>query len=351
MAICLARTKGPLVSALRTYDFRVLFPLNPLMLARYREACTPSRATDDPTDAALQLALLLTPRATLQPLQPPRPPRRALAQLVAHRRRVVGDTVRITHRLTRTLKHSVPQVLHWFQDKDTRIFCDCLRRWPTLTAAQLARRATRETFFRAHHGRTADVLATRLHAIKTATPLTTDDGVMVPNALLVQAWVSQLRVTLDAIEAFDQAMAQRAQRPPACPLLQALPEAGPVFASRLLVAFGAPRERSASAAARHKEAGMAPVTARRGKKAWVRWRLQWPKCLRHTCVEWTAESMRHACWAQVYDQQQRDQGSTHQAAVRALAFKSIRILYRCWQERTRTMNLLISRRSFVATHH
>ena len=109
-----------------------------------------------------------------------------------------------------------------------------------------------ETFFRDHHVRTADVLATRMHAIKTATPLTTDDGVIAPNALLVQALVSQLRVTLDAIEVFDQAIAQRAQRHPDFPLFQALPGAGPVFASRLLVAFGEQRERYASAAALQK---------------------------------------------------------------------------------------------------
>ena len=71
VAICLELNKGPLVSALRTYDFLVLFPINPLTLARYREAFTPSRAKDDPTDAALQLELLLTPRDKLQPLQPP----------------------------------------------------------------------------------------------------------------------------------------------------------------------------------------------------------------------------------------------------------------------------------------
>jgi hypothetical protein len=35
----------------------------------------------------------------------------------------------------------------------------------------------------------------------------------------------------------------------------------------------------------------------------------------------------------MYYQQQRDKGKAHQAAVRALAFKWIRILYRCWQER------------------
>ena len=76
------------------------------------------------------------------------------------------------------------------------------------------------------------------------------------------------------------------------------------------------------------------MTARSGKKSWVHWRLQCPTFLRHTFVEWAAASIRHAFWAQVYYQPQRDKGKAHQAAVRALAFKWIRMLLRCWQERT-----------------
>ena len=34
VAICLARNKGPIVAALRQYNFLVLFPLNPLTRAR-----------------------------------------------------------------------------------------------------------------------------------------------------------------------------------------------------------------------------------------------------------------------------------------------------------------------------
>src|SRR5262245_13588557 len=210
-AICLELNKGPLVSALRKYDFLVLFPINPLRLARYREAFTPSRATDDPTDAALQLELLLTHRDKLQPLRPQSPTMRALAQLVEHRRRVGGDKVRITNRLTSTLKHYFPHVLQWFQEKDTVIFCDFLSRWPTLKAAQLARRSTLETFFRDHHVRSAAVIDARIHALKAAMRLTTDEGVIAPHALLVQTLVSQLRVALHAIEDFDTAIAQRAQ--------------------------------------------------------------------------------------------------------------------------------------------
>jgi transposase len=334
IASCLELTQGPLVSALRTYDLLVRFPINPLTLARYREACTPSRAKDAPTDAELQRELLLTHRDKLQRLQPQSPPRRALAQLVEHRRRLVGDKVRITNRLTSALKNYFPQVLQWFQDKDTHLFCDFLSRWPTLKAAQLARRSTRAVFLRDHHVYGEDVLAKRLHAIKTATPLTTAEGVIAPQALLVQALTSQLRVTLDAIEACDQAIAQRAQCHPDFPLFQALPGAGPVFASRLLVAFGEQRERYTSAAALQKYAGVAPVTERSGKKAWGHWRLQGPQFLRQTFVEWAAESSRHSFWAHVYSQKQRAKGNTHQAAVRALAFTWIRILYRCWQDRT-----------------
>jgi hypothetical protein len=163
---------------------------------------------------------------------------------------VVGDNGRLTHRLTRTLKNYFPQVLHGCQDKETHIFCDFLRRWPTLKAAPLARRTTLETFFRAPHVRSAEVIAPRRPPIKAATPFTTAEGVIAPPALVVQALVAPLRVTLPAIADFDTAIAPWAQSHPDFPLLQALPGAGPVVAPRLLVAFGAQRARYATAAAR-----------------------------------------------------------------------------------------------------
>jgi transposase len=225
---------------------------------------------------------------------------RALAQLVEHRRRLVGDNVRCTNRLTSALKTYFPQVLHWCPEKDTAIFCDVLRRWPTLNAAQRARRSTLETFFRAHHVRAADVIDTRLQAINSAIALPTDDGVSTPHGLLGPALIAPLRVTLQAIADFDNAMAPRAQDHPDSPWLDALPGAGAVLAPRLLVAFGEPRERFTSAEALQQYAGIAPVTERRGKKSWVHWRLQCPTFLRQTFVEGAAESTRHSCWAQVY---------------------------------------------------
>jgi hypothetical protein len=177
---------------------------------------------------------------------------RALEPLVAHRRRLVGDTVRLTHRLTRALNNSFPHVLQWCQGKATAIFGDVLGRWPTLKAAQFARRTTLADCFRAHHVRSAEVITTRLQAIQRARALTTDAGVITPNALLGQALVAPRRVTLQAIADFDPAIAPRAQCHPDFPLCDALPGAGAVLAPRLLVTFGAQRERDASAEDRQK---------------------------------------------------------------------------------------------------
>jgi hypothetical protein len=252
VAVGLERKKGPIVSAWRTEDVLGLLPVHPLTVARYRDALTPRRAPDAPTAAVLQVDRLLQHRDRLKPLQPQRPARRALAQLVAPRRRLVGDQVRDTTRLTRALTNSLPQVLPGFPEKDPALFGDVRRRWPPLTAAPRARRSTLAGCFRGPPGRSGAVIDTRLQAIKRAMALTTDDGVIPPTVLLVHALIAPLRGTLQAIADFDTAMAPRAQDPPAFPLFDAWPGAGAVCAPRLLVAFGAPRERCTSADARQK---------------------------------------------------------------------------------------------------
>jgi hypothetical protein len=50
---------------------------------------------------------------------------------------------------------------------------------------------------------------------------------MMPNALMAQALIAQLRVLLETIERFDHAIAERAQRHPDYALFDALPGAGP----------------------------------------------------------------------------------------------------------------------------
>ncbi len=122
IAVCLEQSRGPLIYALLKYDFLVLYPINPKTLARFREAFTPSRAKDDPQDAAYLVALLIHHRDRLKAWVPDDERTRTLQLLVEHRRRLVGDQTRISNRLTALLKGYFPQVLAWFPDIRTECY-------------------------------------------------------------------------------------------------------------------------------------------------------------------------------------------------------------------------------------
>jgi transposase len=334
IAVALELSKGPIVSALQKHAGFVIFPINPSTLARYREAFTPSRAKDDPTDAELALDIIIRHPDRFKPLNPQSIQMRALASLVEQRRRLVNDRVRTTNRLRNTLKQYYPQPLEWFDRIDTPLFCDFIERWPSLVQVKRARRNTVTTFFRQHNMRFAHVLKERIASIKAASPLTGDEAIIIPHRLQALVLVDQLRVTLKAIKQYDQTIAKLAPQHPDYALFNALPGAGPSLAPRLLVAFGEQRDRFNSAAELQRYAGIAPVTERSGKKHWVHWRWQCSSFLRQTFIEWAAQTINKSYWAGIYYQQQREKGSTYQAAVRALAFKWIRILYRCWKTNT-----------------
>ena len=331
IAVAVELTKGPIVSALQKYDFIDIFPVNPASLAKYREAFQPSRAKDDPTDAELAVDMLLRHPEHFKVLKPQSTEMRALATMVEQRRCLVSERIRITNRLRAALKQYYPQVLEWFEHIDTPLFCAFMKRWPTLTQAKRARANTLKRFFHEHHMYREGVFESRRQAINEASPLTLDEAVIVPYRMQVLVLVEQLELMFKAIDQFDEEIAKLASGHPDYALFQPLPGAGPSLTPRLMVAFGEQRERFSSAADVQKLSGIAPVTERSGQKHWVHWRLQCPTFMRQTFVEWAAQTINKSYWAGIYYRQQRDKGATYQAAVRSLAFKWIRILYRCWQ--------------------
>ena len=334
IAIALELSKGPIVYALQKYDYFVIFPINPSTLAKYREAFQPSRAKDDPTDAELALDLILRHPERFEPLQPQSVEMRTLAALVEQRRRMVGDRVRLTNRLRNTLKQYYPQTLEWFDRIDTKLFCNFIERWPTLIQVKRARTTTLTTFFRAGNTRNPALLETRIASIRSSQHLTLDEAVIAPNKLHALMLVDMLRLVLDAIKTYDQTIAELALKHDDYDLFSSLPGAGPSLAPRLLVAFGEQRNRFKNAAELQKYSGVAPVTERSGTKHWVHWRWRCPNFVRQTFVEWAAQTINKSYWAGEYYRQQREKGSNHQSALRALAFKWVRIVYRCWQTKT-----------------
>ena len=321
------------VRSLLEHDFFVLFPVQPTTLARYRETFTTSGAKDDPTDAEFALELLLRHPDKLTRLEPESVPMRSLRRLVEARRTLVQDRVRLTNRMTAALKAYFPQVLDWFRDKEAAVFADFIERWPTLELAQRARPETLASFFRNHNVRYQSAIDRRITAIRTELALTTDPAAIEPNRLLVDVLLPQLRAASAAVQRLDEEIAKLAPELPDYALFRALPGAGAALAPRLLVAFGERRERFPDAASLQKYAGVAPVTKRSGNKSSVHWRYRCPVFLRQTFIEWVGQTIPRSFWANAFYTGCKARGMQHQAALRALAFKWIRVLHRCWTDR------------------
>jgi transposase len=257
---------------------------------------------------------------------------RALAQLLEYRRKLVQDRVDLTNSITTTLKNYYPQALDWFNEKDTHIFCDFVIKWPSLPQAKRARKKTLIEFFNAHNARYTQVNQQRIDAIKAAVALTDDAGVIEPNRILIDILMPQLKHLLDGIKQLDLEIRRRYRTLDDRYLFDSLPGAGPQFAPRLLVAFGTRRDRYQAAAELQKYSGVAPVIERSGQKKWTHWRYSCPTFLRQSFVEWAGQTVRYSFWARAYYQQQEAKGKRHNTIIRALAFKWIRIIFRCWQD-------------------
>ena len=80
--------------------------------------------------------------------------------------------------------------------------------------------------------------------------------------------------------------------------------------------------------------GIAPVTEASGQSEWVHFRWACPKFLRQTFHEFAGHSIAKSEWARAFYDLQIGKGKEHHAAVRALAFKWIRVLFACWKKRT-----------------
>jgi len=334
VAIAVEQKRGALIYALMHVDFLHLYPVNPQTLSQFRKAFYPSGAKDDPVDADLLLEILMAHRQHLRVWIPDDVLTRSIQLLTEDRRHLVDERTALTNQLTAALKMYFPQALDWFGDLHTARACAFLQRWPSLQHLKRATSSSVRKFYRAQGYRGEDKLEQLIASIPKAQPLTQDGAVLLAGSMKVQALVTQIPLLTESIERYDQQIASLFEQHDDSTLFGSFPGAGPSLAPRLLAAFGSNRGRFEFAAEMQQLAGIAPVTEKSGTGIWIHWRLACSKFLRQTFHEFAGLSITQSDWARACYDQLRKRGKSHHAALRALAFKWIRIIFRCWKTRT-----------------
>jgi len=332
VGLCLEQPAGHLIPFLETYNWITLYPINPITLQKFREAFVTSRAKDDAKDAFYLAELLLTHIDKLKVWAPDDAPTRALQQLVFHRRSVVDERTGLTNRLQALLKQYFPQALVLCgEDLWRPLATGFLLKWPSLQAVQKAKAGTLTQFYHRNGSRSTKLLEQRLALVEKAVPVTVETGLIESFVMRVQLICRELRLVVQTVKEYDARIAKAFAQHADYPIFSSLPGAGPVLGPRLLASMGSDRERFGAATNLQRYTGIAPVTKQSGGTRHVHRRYLCPKYHRQSFHEFAKESILWCRWAAAFYLAQRSDSKSHQTAVRALAFKWQRVIFRCWQ--------------------
>jgi len=332
IAVAVEQNRGALIYALSRYDFIELLPVQPARSAGYRKIMHPSGAKSDAIDAALVCDYVDKHGETIRAIAPADPLTRELLVLVEWRRKLVEQRVALCHQLRDTLKQYFPQALDWFGELGAPMSLAFIEQWPTLDALGRSRPSTIRHFYTRHGSRSAERIERRLTEIGAAIALHSDAALIASLSTVATALVPIIRATSEQITRFDNRIAQLWSTHPDRAILESFPGAGRVMAPRLAAVLGTDRSRW-TATALQVFSGIAPVAEQSGSRSWIHSRWRCPKFVRQTFHEFAEWSIPQCPWAATFYRLQRNRGKGHHAAIRALAFRWLRVIIRCWKDR------------------
>jgi len=333
IAVAIETSRGPLINFLVQYPFLTLFPVNPLSLSQYRKSFRVSSAIDDVNDSDLLCEMVATHLDRLSCIKQDDQQTRELRLLSEQRRKIVQQRVDISNALKAHLKQYFPLAIELAGDEiHSKSVCEFLLRFPTHELITHATDQKIRTFYRKQRcwKKTIDK---NINIIRNAKPLTTDSILTETMAMTTKLYAQMLLDITNSVQEYDDKIHGKLSAHPDGFIFKSLPGAGSIFASRITSVYGCDRSKFNASDDVQKHSGVAPITQKSGNKHIVMFRIACPKFIRQTFVEFAKLSIQHSIWARAFYTMKIDRGKTRQMALRALAFKWIRIITKCWKER------------------
>ena len=335
VAIVSEQSKGALVSLLLEHDFVDLFAVNPHAAAKFRRSLHPSGAKSDPIDSSALLRMLFTHRDRITRVARTDDDSRRLDSLNTHRRELVEQRVAVALRLKSLLRDYYPQALAMLGPEAwDPISLAFLRKWPRYSQLSKARDATLERFYHANGSRSAKAIERRIAKLRSSAALSSDPLLEELGSLRLADCIGQISVLNKQIRSMEKRIKWSFDSHPDRDIFASVPGAGPAMAPRLAAAFGCDRERFEDVSKFQAFVGIAPIKVSSGNRDYTFMRRFCPTFLRQSFHEWAGLTIEYSPWAKACYELMKERGKRVGAAKRAIAFKWIRILFRCWKNRT-----------------
>lgn len=330
LPIAVERSEGLLVEYLLEHS-HLVYPVNPRIAARTREAYRVSPSKDDAFDAFVLADALRQQHAHWRPLVRPSACLAELRALVRDRRRLLENQRRVEAQLRATLETYHPATTRLFSSVDRDITLAFIRQYPTPEQASRVgvQRMARFLAANGYRGRQSpEVLVDRLRAHLLRASL----GTTAARSRVALDQVEQLELFNRQLKALQRRLAEVLRGHPDASLFLSFPGVSTVLAATLLAEIGEDRRRFPSPETLLAEAGLAPVTRASGRTTRVRFRYAANASLRTAFNWWAFDSLRLSPWAREAYAATKARGHHHHRALRSLGARWARVLWRCWQD-------------------
>jgi transposase len=333
MPIAIERPDGRLVDALLQAGHPVV-PVKPNAIKSWRESEAGSGAKSDAGDAEVIADYLRCRQRKLTVALPYSAQTKALRTVVRTRDDLVDMRVAATNQLAALLEAHWPGAQAIFADVQSPIALEFLTRYPTARhAAHLG--AKRLATFCAKHGysgrRSGEQLLARLRAAPAGT---TDQTLCEAIRDAVIALVTVLKALGAAVKDVGRSVTATLGEHPDAEIFTSLPRSGQINAAQMLAEWGDVRAAYAGPESVAALAGATPVTKESGKHRAVHFRWACNKRFRRAVTTFADNSRHESDWAAQVYADARARGLDHPHAVRVLARAWIRVIWRCWVDRT-----------------
>ena len=327
LAVAIETSQGAAVDQLLQRECTV-YPVHPVAAQSYRERKAPSGTKTDHLDGwALADALRLDGQGW-KALQPMDPLTQQLRLLCRDEVALIEQRTALVNQLQQALGEYYPTTLEAFDDWTNAFTWDFVLEFPTPQTLVKAGQRRWEKFLHSHKLWRPETAEKRLMLFAQADQFKASDPIVRAKSQLAVSLCKLLRTLGQQLELYRKQIEALFQDHPDHDLFGSLPGAKKVLAPRLLAAVGSDPARYGSHQVLQCLAGTAPVSYQSGKinKVHVRWSCD--KFLRHTMHLWADCFRRASAWGQAYYQKKRDDGMSHACALRCLAQRLLKIVFR-----------------------
>ena len=306
----------------------VVFAINPMQVARYRERHSTSGAKSDAGDAHVLAEIVRLDREHHRPVAGDSPDGGGQA------RRpdppvLIWDRTRHVLRLRSALREFFPAALQAFDDLTRRDTLELLGRAPDPDRAARLSRAQLAAALRRANRRNVEARAGQLQAVLRAPALRQPAAVQKAYAAVVTGQVRLIAALNAEIDALEEVVAEHFGRHRDAEIYLSQPGLGVILSARVLGEFGDDPHRFTDAKSRKNYAGTSPITRASGTRRIVLARYARNRRLADALQQWAFCSLKGSPGARAYYRALRSRGIGHQAALRQLSNRLVGILHGC----------------------